>query len=58
MPRRTAVAAPAEEPNIEAMIKAFEKLSLTELSRVSVKLEELLLTRRLRAQQQPPRRPR
>jgi hypothetical protein len=55
MTRKTAVAAPPEEPDIEAMIKAFEKLSLAELSRVSVKLEELLLTRRLKAQRQPRR---
>lgn len=55
-PRRTAVAAPAQEPDIDAMIQAISEWPLADLARFNSRLEELLLARRTRLQQYPGRR--
>lgn len=53
MTRRTAVSAPAQFPDIEALVGAVGGWSLLELSRLSARLEELILAKRLQSQQRP-----
>jgi len=49
-PRRTAVAAPAQEPDLDAILEAVAQLPLSDLARLNAQLEELLLSRRLKLQ--------
>lgn len=52
---RTRIAAPAQEPDIDALVKAAGGLSLLELVKLSAKLEEMVLQRRLESQRPPSR---
>lgn len=55
MTRRTAVAAPALPPDADALIQMISEMPLSDLVRLSAKLEELMLSRRLQLQRSPRR---
>lgn len=56
MTRQTAVSAPAQEPDLDAMIKAIAGWSLADLMKFNSLLEEKMLAKRI-ALQRPPTSP-